>query len=130
MGKLVKKSSSQEPKIVAIDTNDNGDCICININICQLADGNYEWDSIEIDNGSGLFTVVDNIRKADDNLKYSVLISHIIKAYYNDHQMTAIINNYLLDSADENYIKEFNDMQKIRKIAKDTAKQIIKNKLL
>ena len=39
--------------------------------------------------------------------------------------MTAIINNYLLDSTDSNYKSEFDSMQAIRKLAKGTARCII-----
>ena len=132
MGKLVKKTSTQSPDIITVKIDEaSGDYIYagININVCQLADGTYEWDCIEITNGSGFFKVLENIHTADNDTKYSVLITHIIRAYYNDHQMTAIINNHLLDPDDEKYTKEFNDMQKVRKTAKEISKQIVENKL-
>ena len=132
MGKLVKLNSTQEPQLVTVKKNEQtNDYIYLGINIivCRLTDGSYEWDCIEIDNGSGFFKVVNNIHNSDNEKKYSILITHIIRAYYNDHQMTAIVNNYLLEPENEKYVKEFNDMQKIRKLAKATAKQIIDNNL-
>lgn len=132
MGKLVKLNSVKEPDLVTVEQNEQTNeyiYLGININVCKLTDGSYDWDCIEIDNESGFFKVLDNIHNADIDTKYSVLITHIIRAYYNDHQMTAIVNNYLLEPENEKYVKEFNDMQKIRKLAKATAKQIIDNNL-
>ena len=128
MAKLVKMSSVEEPSVITVgkdDANDKYYYACINVNVVQLTDGTYEWDGLILPDYG-----VDNIHHADDETKYSVLISHIIKAYYNDHQMTAIMNNYLLDGDNEKYVKEFTQMQKIRKIAKETARKIIDDKLI
>jgi hypothetical protein len=40
--------------------------------------------------------------------------------------MSAIVNNYIMDTDDEEHKNEFLEMQRIRKLAKDTAKQIIR----
>jgi hypothetical protein len=44
---------------------------------------------------------------------------------YSDKEMFAIINNYLLDQDNEDTLKEFNEMQDVRKEAKLLAKQIL-----
>lgn len=59
------------------------------------------------------------------NMNYDYLVSTLIKTRYNDNKVQAIINNYLLDSDDENIIKEFNEMQEWRKISKQIAKEIL-----
>lgn len=129
MAKLIKKNGQEKPELMTVrkyGTADNIDIIyaSINVNIVELTDGTFDWDCLELPEFA-----LNNIHNADNDTKYSVLVSHIIKAYYNDNQMTAIMNNYLLDSSNEDYIKYFNDMQKIRKLAKDTANEIITNKL-
>ena len=59
------------------------------------------------------------------NYNYGGLVDTFIKMIYSDREMTAIINNYLLDSSNENTIKEFNEMQEVRKEAKELAKEIL-----
>lgn len=129
MAKLIKKNGQEKPKLMTVrkyGTNDNIDITyaSINVNIIELTDGTFDWDCLELPKFA-----LNNIYKADNDIKYSVLVSHIIKAYYNDNQMTAIINNYLLEPEYESYKNEFNKMQKVRKLAKDTVKEIITNNL-
>lgn len=56
---------------------------------------------------------------------YDDLVDLLIKMVYSDKEMFAIINNYLLDQDNENSLKEFNEMQDVRKEAKLLAKQIL-----
>lgn len=53
---------------------------------------------------------------------YDTLVDAIISSEYSDSQMTAIINNFLLDSSNR---EEFDEMQKFRAFAKSTAKEIL-----
>lgn len=53
---------------------------------------------------------------------YGTLVDAIISSEYSDSQMTAIINNFLLDSSNR---EEFDEMQKFRKFAKETAKELL-----
>ena len=127
MAKLVKMTGEVVPQIIDTYKDEETNIYLratININVVKLSNGTYEWDGLVLPDHA-----VNNIHNVNDELKYSVLIAHIIKSYYNDNEMTAILNNYLLDSSDEKYTKEFNQMQKIRKIAKETAKEIVENKL-
>ena len=125
MAKLTKGSGETLPSIMTIQQVDNNILYAsINLNIVPLTDGTYVWDKLELPDFA-----LNNIHNADDDTKYSVLIAHIVKAYYNDNQMTAIINNYLLDPADEAFKNDFNKMQSIRTLAKATAKEIITNKI-
>jgi hypothetical protein len=125
MAKLTKGSGETLPSIMTIQqVDDDVTYASINLNIVPLTDGTYVWDKLELPDFA-----LNNIHNADDETKYSVLIAHIVKAYYNDNQMTAIINNYLLDPEDEAFKNDFNKMQSIRILAKKTAKDIVTNKI-
>lgn len=125
MAKLTKGSGETSPSIMTIHQVDD-DIIyaSINLNIVALTDGTYVWDKIELPDFA-----LNNIHNADDDTKYSVLIAHIVKAYYNDNQMTAIINNYLLNPEYEAFKNDFDKMQKVRLLAKTTANEIITNNI-
>lgn len=56
---------------------------------------------------------------------YSDLTAAIIKGRYNDNDMTALINNHLLNDGSEEHEAEWNAMQEWRTGAKKTAKEII-----
>lgn len=58
-------------------------------------------------------------------LDYDSITNAIISREYPNDKMQAIINNYLLDSSNEDTTKEFNDMQAFRKKAKDWAKDLL-----
>jgi hypothetical protein len=121
MANLTKGYGSISPELMTIERSDNEILYAsINLNI-ECINGKYEWDEIVLPEYA-----LNEIHKADKDIKYSVLIAHIIKAYYNDHQMSAIVNNYIMDTDDEEHKNEFLEMQRIRKLAKDTAKQIIR----
>lgn len=127
MATLVKMNSSEMPSIMTIVENSDKSIITdasINVNVVELTDGTYEWDQLVLPKFA-----VNNIHNADDTTKYNVLISHIIKAYYDDNMMTAVLNNYLLDPNDSAHLKEFNAMQKVRRLAKDTAKKIVEDNI-
>lgn len=127
MATLVKVTDTKEPELmtVVMSKNDAYDVLyaAININVVKLTDGSYEWDSLVLPDFA-----LDNIYRTDLETKRAVLIAHIIKAYYDDNKMTAILNNYLADPTDE-HKQEFEDLQKLRKLAKETVTKIIKNKL-
>lgn len=53
-----------------------------------------------------------------------VFIEHLIRLKYSASQVEAIVNNYLSDITNEEYLKEFNDMQEWRKQAKSIAKKV------
>lgn len=52
------------------------------------------------------------------------IIDTIIRERYSASQVEAIVNNYLSDTTNEKYLKEFNDMQEWRKQAKNIAKKV------
>lgn len=58
-------------------------------------------------------------------ITYNYLVDKLIRTKYSADHIEAIINNYLLDMSDENYLKEFNDMQEWRKEAKNIANKLI-----
>lgn len=55
----------------------------------------------------------------------AAIINTFIREKYSVSQVEAIVNNYLLDDTNKEYLKEFNDMQEWRKQAKSIAKEII-----
>lgn len=52
------------------------------------------------------------------------MVNNIIRERYSASQVEAIVNNYLSDTTNEEYLKEFNDMQEWRKQAKSIAKKV------
>lgn len=125
MATLVKKTSATEPDIITVQMyNGEYTYVAININVRKKTDELYEYDAIVLPEFA-----LNNIHKADYNTKYSVLVSHIIKAYYNDNQAMAIMSNYLSDMQNEQYTAEFIEYQRIRKVAKTTAKEITQRNL-
>lgn len=71
---------------------------------------------------SGNSLTVDYIRVID--IYNKDIIDTIIRERYSASQVEAIVNNYLLDTTNEEYVKEFNDMQEWRKQAKSIAKKV------
>ena len=67
---------------------------------------------------SDIFGVILN------NCKVPNIIDTIIRERYSASQVEAIVNNYLSDTTNEEYLKEFNDMQEWRKQAKSIAKKV------
>lgn len=124
MAKLIKSSGYTEPNLTNVIYNDyNLEYISINLNVHRI-DDMYYWDEIVLPDFA-----LTNICKAEDEIKYKVIISHIVTAYYSQHDMDAVVNNYLLDPENEKYKKEFYIMQNVRQVAKKTAKYIIDNGL-
>lgn len=58
-------------------------------------------------------------------LVYNTIIEKHIRSKYSASDIEAIVNNYLLDNTNEDYIKEFNKMQEWRKEAKRIANKVI-----
>lgn len=59
------------------------------------------------------------------NYSRDTVISKIIESRYNSDEMTAIVNNYLLDDGEEESLAEFKEMQVWRRHAKDIADKFI-----
>ena len=85
----------------------------INFNVKEVEYG-YEWDSVEIQG-----------TKWD----YGGIIDAIVTYKYPNDKMQAVINNYLLEPENEEYIRTFNEMQTWRKEAKEIAKQALEYEL-
>lgn len=98
--------------------------IFLNLDIQNTEDG---WRYIPVYiNG----TVLDTIRGLGDNKKYGRIIDHIVRSEYTDAETTAILSNYLSEPDNEKYVKEFQDFQNFRKLAKDYAKYVTENELI
>jgi hypothetical protein len=125
MAKLVKKTG-EKPEIMTITwLNENiPTYVSINNNISENADGTYSWDALELPE----HTLV-NIHNAEKELKYKILIIHILRAYYDDNDATAILSNYLSDPENEKYKNEFIQLQACRSLSKKLAKTIIEENI-
>lgn len=131
MAVLIKETSTEKPNLMTVHKYKDEETqiekivyASINMNVNELKDGTYEWDRLELPDYA-----LDNIYNANEETKYGVLVAHIITAYYNNHDMTAIMSNYLLEPDNEKYKEKFIKMQQLRRLAKDTVKQIIAEKL-
>ena len=113
MAQLVKMTGDK-PGLMTIKMHENHYVYAaINTNIEQLDSNSYKWDSLILPDFA-----LDNIHNASNDKKYSVIIAHIVKAYYNDNDTTAILANYLSDSDNAKYKSEFLEFQKIENIKK------------
>ena len=54
---------------------------------------------------------------------YDSLVSNIIDLHYRTREMFAIMNNYLTEPDNEKYKKEFDELQTVRKNAKEYVKK-------
>lgn len=121
MATLVKCKDTNKPDVLTVEKNSKDEYafVSINVNINKVGD-EYMWDSLILPDFA-----LNNIHNADLNTKYGVLVAHIVKAYYDDNRTTAILSNYLLDTNNTEYKSEFDELQQVRRMAKDTAKHII-----
>ena len=88
----------------------NCDMVRVPYEITEISPGIYSWRELLM---------------KYRNFNYGGLVSALIGLQYSDSQMTAIINNYLLDPENEDSKKEFLEMQEYRKYAKETARNIL-----
>lgn len=103
-----------------------------------------QFVTCERDLGRNVYTInfdVEKLKKSEavEERKYKYLsvtlpagmydrntvISTIICNRYSNDEMQAIINNYLLDSSDEEAVAEFDEMQHYRKHAKEIADKFL-----
>lgn len=125
MAKLVKMNGTEKPDIMTIEWSSENRPVyaAINANVINDED-NYYWDALVLPDYT-----LSNIHNADKDMKYKVLTIHILRAYYDDNDATAILSNYISDADNEKYKKEFDELQKCRKMAKTLANNIIENNI-
>ena len=85
----------------------------VNLNI-ELVGDMYQYDSIMVEYG---------------RWDYGGIIDALVTYKYPNDKMQSVINNYLLEPDNAEYIQEFNDMQAWRKEAKEIAKQALEYEL-
>ena len=88
----------------------NTDMVRIPYDLTEISPGIYSWRELSV-----RYTA----------LNYGDIVSALIDLKYSPATMTAIINNYLLDTDDIEAKAEFEEMQNYRKEAKLKAKAII-----
>lgn len=59
------------------------------------------------------------------SVNYQDAVTAIIRNKYSSSDVEAIVNNYLLDTENEKYKKEFDEMQEYRLEAKSIAKKVV-----
>lgn len=92
-------------------TVNNVDMVRVPYEITEVSPGIYSWRELRV---------------RYRNLNYGGLVCALIDMRYSPSEMTALINNYLLDPEDAAINAEFMEMQEHRMYAKDVAKEIIK----
>ena len=81
----------------------------INIDV-QPIEGGYRWEQVGL---------------TKERWDYGGIIDALVTFKYPNDKMQSVINNYLLEPDNAEYIQEFNDMQAWRKEAKEIAKQAL-----
>lgn len=81
----------------------------INIDVV-FEDDLYKWEQVSIPYG---------------RFDYSGVVDSLVQYKYPIDKMQAVINNYLLEPNNEEYIVAFNEMQAWRKEAKEIAKEAL-----
>lgn len=81
----------------------------INFDIKEVDEG-FEWESVEM---------------PQTKWDYSGVVDALVSHKYPIDKMQAVINNYLLEPENQEYITAFNEMQAWRKEAKEIAKEAL-----
>jgi hypothetical protein len=127
MAQLTISRGENKPSLMTTVFDDNNKPLYASINLhikSNNIEEGYIWDELTLPEFA-----LSNIHNAPEDIKYNVLVAHIVKAYYDDNKMTAVLSNYLSDMTNTKYKKEFDDLQNLRKEAKESAKYIVENKL-
>lgn len=69
--------------------------------------------------------VYEQVRLEYDKWNYSGVVDALVQHKYPIDKMQAVINNYLLEPENQEYIAAFNEMQAWRKEAKEIAKEAL-----
>lgn len=72
----------------------------------------------------------DQIEVESSKWNYEGIVDSLVQYKYPNDKMQAVINNYLLEPENPEYIIAFNEMQLWRKEAKEIAKKALSYKLL
>lgn len=97
------------PEIVDKYVINGANCYDINFNIVKEQDW-YSYEQVKIPNG---------------RFEYSGIVDALISYKYPNDKMQAVINNYLLEPENLEYVTVFNEMQAWRKEAKEIAKKAL-----
>jgi hypothetical protein len=81
----------------------------INIDIMQEGEM-YKWEQVSV---------------PYDKWNYSGVVDALVSHKYPIDKMQAVINNYLLEPENEEFVTAFNEMQSWRKEAKEIAKEAL-----
>ena len=82
-----------------------------NININVVQDGEmYKWEQVNV---------------PIEKWNYSGIVDALVQHKYPIDKMQAVINNYLLEPENEEFVTAFNEMQSWRKEAKEIAKEAL-----
>ena len=101
--------STSIPEIVDKYVINGANCYDINFNIVKEQDW-YSYEQVKIPNG---------------RFDYGGIVDSLVQYKYPNDKMQSVINNYLLEPDNAEYVAEFNEMQAWRKEAKEIAKQAL-----
>ena len=105
--------STSIPEIVDKYVINGANCYDINFNIVKEQDW-YSYEQVKIPNG---------------RFDYGGIVDSLVQYKYPNDKMQSVINNYLLEPDNAEYVAEFNEMQAWRKEAKEIAKQALEYEL-
>ena len=97
------------PEIVDKYVINGANCYDINFNIVKEQDW-YSYEKVKIPNG---------------RFDYGGIVDSLVQYKFPNDKMQAVINNYLLEPENEEYVTAFNEMQTWRKEAKEIAKEAL-----
>ena len=101
--------NSVKPKFVEQEVIKGRITYFVNLEI-ELVGDMYRYESIKVEY---------------DRWDYGGIIDALVTYKYPNDKMQAVINNYLLEPENEEYIIAFNEMQAWRKEAKEIAKEAL-----
>lgn len=84
--------------------------------------------NLDIEFVGGMY-IYESIKVEYDKWEYGGIVDALVTYKYPNDKMQAVINNYLLEPENEEYITAFNEMQAWRKEAKELAKQALEYEL-
>lgn len=97
------------PEIVDKYVINGANCYDINFNIVKEQDW-YSYEQVKIPNG---------------RFDYGGIVDSLVQYKFPNDKMQAVINNYLLEPENEEFVTAFNEMQAWRKEAKEIAKEAL-----
>lgn len=109
----MRTTSDKKPNLVETHIEFATKRYAVNIDVIHNID---EWE-------------YDRVRIPAGKWDYSGIVDALVTYKFPNDKMQAVINNYLLEPENEEYVTAFNEMQAWRKEAKEIAKEALEYEL-